>query len=108
MKIGIPKETKQKENRVALTPDVVQSLVKAGFECMVESGAGDNSYQADSKYTAARAQIVGDKQKLYADADVVLTVNAPSPAEIAWMKQGAVLISFMWAATNPELIYACE
>lgn len=108
MRLAVPRETKERENRVALTPDVVQSLVKAGFECAVESGAGDNSYLADSKYAAAGAQIVADKQQLYANADVVLRVNAPSPAEIALMKRDAVLISFMWAATSPELVAACE
>ncbi len=107
MRIAVPKETKERENRVALTPDVVQSLVKAGFECIVESGAGDNSYLADSQYIAAGAQIVPDKQKLYSDADVVLKVNPPEVSEIAWMKKEAVLISFMWAATNPELVDAC-
>ncbi len=108
MKIAVPKETKERENRVALTPDVVQALVKAGFECIVESGAGDHSYLADSKYAAAGAQIISDKQKLYSDADVLLRVNAPSSSEIAMMKKDAVLISFMWAATNPDLVAACE
>src|SRR5580658_571185 len=106
MKIAVPKETKEKENRVALTPDIVQQLVKAGFECVVESGAGNNSYMADAKYIAAGAQVVADKQKLYGEADVVLRVNAPSASEIAMMKRDAVLISFIWAASNPELVAA--
>ena len=107
MKLAVPKETKFKENRVALTPDVVKDLVKKGFEVTVESGAGLNSFFSDEAYAAAGAQLVTDVKKLYADADVVLKVNAPSPQEIAGMKKGAVLLSFLFAATNPELVDAC-
>ena len=107
MKISVPKETKLKENRVALTPEVVKDLVKKGFEVQVESGAGINSFFADEAYTAAGAQIVSDKNKIYSEADVVLKVNAPAADEIAKMKKDAVLMSFMWAATNPEFVDAC-
>ncbi|HEY4800565.1 MAG TPA: NAD(P)(+) transhydrogenase (Re/Si-specific) subunit alpha, partial [Bacteroidia bacterium] len=84
MKLSVPKETKLKENRVALTPDVVKGLVKKGFEIMIEAGAGLNSFYADETYTAAGASIA-DKNKCYSDADVVLKVNAPQPEEIALM-----------------------
>ena len=96
MKFSVPKETKLKENRVALTPDVVKGLVKKGFEIMVEAGAGINSFYADDSYTAAGASIV-DKNKCYSDADVVLKVNAPQSDEISLMKKEAILISFMFA-----------
>ena len=107
MKLAIPKETKPRENRVALTPDVVKDLVKKGFECIVEAGAGINSYFSDDAYTSVGATIISDKNKLYADADVILKINSPVPDEISKMKKDAVLISFMWAATNPELVDAC-
>lgn len=107
MKIAVPKETKFKENRVALTPDVVKDLVKKGFECVIEAGAGMSSFYADDAYTAAGARIEADKNKIYSDADVVLKVNAPSAEEIAKMKRNSVLISFMWAATNPDVVEAC-
>ena len=106
MKLSVPKETKLKENRVALTPDVVKGLVKKGFEVMVEKSAGLNSFYADEAYTAAGATIV-DNTKCYSDADVVLKVNAPNPDEISKMKKEAILISFMFAATNPQLVDAC-
>ncbi|MBN8703518.1 MAG: Re/Si-specific NAD(P)(+) transhydrogenase subunit alpha [Bacteroidetes bacterium] len=108
MKLGIPKETKLKENRVALSPDVVKDLVKKGFEVQIEAGAGINSFFADEQYQTAGATIVADKNKIYSDSDVVLKVNAPAVDEIATMKKGAVLMSFMWAATNPEMVSACE
>src|ERR1035437_2543130 len=107
MKLSVPKETKLKENRVALTPDVVKGLVKKGFEVMVEKSAGLNSFYADEAYTAAGATIV-DNTKCYSDADVVLKVNAPNPDEISKMKKEAILISFMFAATNPQLVDACS
>lgn len=107
LKIAVPKETKERENRVALTPEVVKALVKQGFECLVEEGAGLNSYFEDKAYADAGAKLINDSKSIYAEADVVLKVNAPSPSEVTLMKQGAVLISFMFAATNPELVEAC-
>jgi NAD(P) transhydrogenase subunit alpha len=108
MKLAVPKETKLKENRVALTPDVVKELIKAGFEVLVESGAGINSFFSDESYSAVGAQLVSDKNKIYADADVVMKVNAPAAEEIGNMKKEAILISFLFAGTNPETIAACE
>jgi H+-translocating NAD(P) transhydrogenase subunit alpha len=106
MIIGVAKETKFKENRVALTPDVLKDIVKKGFEVQIESGAGLNSFYNDEAYINAGAKIVS-KQDVYSKSDVVLKVNAPSPEEIASMKKEAVLISFMWAATSPDLVVAC-
>jgi NAD(P) transhydrogenase subunit alpha len=107
MLIGIPKETKFKENRVAITPLIAKDLIKQGFTVQVESGAGILSFFSDEDYKNAGATLT-DKNGVYANAEVVLKVNAPQPDEIATMKKGAILISFMWAATNPELVSACE
>ncbi|MBS1638396.1 MAG: Re/Si-specific NAD(P)(+) transhydrogenase subunit alpha [Bacteroidetes bacterium] len=106
MKLSVPKETKFKENRVALTPDVVKDLVKKGFEVLVETGAGLNSFYSDEAYTAVGAQIT-TKDAVYSQGDVVMKVNAPAPEEIAKMKKEAILVSLMWAATSPELVDAC-
>ena len=106
MKLAVPKETKEKENRVALTPDVVKSLIAAGFECLIEKGAGVNSYFSDEAYANAGATIVPDSKTLYGQADVVLKVNAPTSTEISMMKSDAILISYMWAAVNPDLVKA--
>jgi len=108
MKLAVPKETKVRENRVALTPDVVKELVKAGFEVLIEAGAGMSSFFSDEAYTTAGATIISDKNKLYGDADVLLKVNAPSPEEISKMKKEAILLSFLFAGTSPEVISACE
>lgn len=107
MIIGVAKETKFRENRVALTPDVIKDIIKKGFSVQVEAGAGVNSFYNDESYKNAGAEIVS-KQDVYTKSDVVLKVNAPAGDEIAQMKKGAILVSFMWAATNPELVAACE
>lgn len=107
MIIGVAKETKFKENRVALTPDVIKDIIKKGFEVQIESGAGLLSFYSDEAYTAAGAKIVS-KNDVYAKSDVLMKVNAPAADEIAQMKKEAILISFMWAATNPELVEACS
>jgi NAD(P) transhydrogenase subunit alpha len=108
MKLAVPKETKFKENRVALNPDVAKELVKAGFEVLIEAGAGMNSFFSDDMYVAAGAQIILENTGIYSAADVVLKVNPPSPDEISKMKKEAILISFLFAGTNPEVVSACE
>ncbi|GAB4202715.1 MAG: Re/Si-specific NAD(P)(+) transhydrogenase subunit alpha [Bacteroidia bacterium] len=105
MLIGVPKETKFKEARVALTPDVVKDLVKREYRVVVEKSAGLNSYIKDEEYINAGATIA-DKATVY-QSDIILKVNPPLPEEVALMKKDAVLISFMWALTNPALVEAC-
>lgn len=108
MKIGIPKETRPGEKRVALSPEVVKSLTGTGFSIHIETGAGVNSYFSDEDYRNAGATLENSADQIYTGSDVILKVNAPESGEIAKMKKGAVLISFMWAATNPDLVSACE
>ena len=100
-------ETKFKENRVALSPEGVKELSAKGFSCIIETGAGLKSYFTDEAYTTAGATLVNDKTELYSQADVVLKVNPPLPEEAALMKKDSVLMSFMFAATNPELVEVC-
>ena len=103
--LAVPKEKKARENRVALTPDVVKELVGKGFSVHVERGAGENSFLADSLYETAGATLV-DSSSVFSNADVVLAVNAPAEDDITRMKSGAVLISFLFATTAPETIAA--
>jgi H+-translocating NAD(P) transhydrogenase subunit alpha len=107
LKIGITKENKERENRVAMTPGVTAELVKAGFEVVVEKGAGANSYYNDEAYTKAGATISGNRNEIFSSADVVLGVNAPAVSDIALMKRDGVLISLMFALTEPALVDAC-
>jgi H+-translocating NAD(P) transhydrogenase subunit alpha len=106
VKITVIKETKPFENRVALTPEVCKQLINAGFECTVEKDAGISSFFEDAAYIASGATIANDKSSLLASADVVLKVNQLTIEEIQSMKKGAVAISFMYAATSPEMVSA--
>jgi NAD(P) transhydrogenase subunit alpha len=106
MIVGISKETKERENRVALTPDAVKDLLKKGFTVQVEKGAGLNSFYSDDAYQNAGATI-SSRESINKNSDVLLRVNAPSADEIVQMKKGAVLISFLWAGTHPETVDAC-
>jgi len=106
MLIGVPRETAAGEKRVASVPDVVEKLIKLGFKVAVESGAGDAANFADDTYRAAGAEIVDDAARLWAEADIIFKVRAPSMAEVARMRAGTTLVSFIWPAQNPDLMQA--
>ncbi|MFQ5334983.1 MAG: NAD(P)(+) transhydrogenase (Re/Si-specific) subunit alpha, partial [Flavobacteriales bacterium] len=107
MKIAVPKETGDRERRVALSPTIVKKLVDLGFECIIEKEAGVQSYFSDDAFSKAGATIIGSAGELYEKADVVLKVNPPTTEEVGMMKEETVLISLMWALTNRELVDAC-
>lgn len=104
MLIGVPKELKPYERRVALTPDMVKLLIGKGFQVLVETQAGAAAYIADDDYLAAGATIASSKNEVYSKSQAVLKVNAPTDDEIALMPSGACLLSFMLAHSNPELV----
>jgi H+-translocating NAD(P) transhydrogenase subunit alpha len=104
MIIGTIKESKQGENRVALSPDVVKNLIKNGFKCVIESNSGTLSNFSDEIYKSAGAEILSSAKEVCQQADVILKVNAPSSDEIKLLKEGSTLISFIYHLTNPELI----
>jgi len=108
VKVNVPKEKNDFERRVAITPEVAQSLIKAGFEVNIEKDAGLNSYFDNAAYEKAGAKIVDDPNAIYRDADVILKVNAPTPAEIGQMKKESILISMMYASTNQAIVEACQ
>ena len=104
--IGIPTEVFAGERRVATVPDVVQKLTKLGFTVAVQSGAGDAASIGDDAYRAAGASIAPDAASLWSTADIVFKVRAPSRDELALMRDGTILVSFIWPAQNPELLQA--
>src|SRR5688572_20631617 len=101
--IGVPRETAAGEKRVATVPEVVEKLIKLGFRVAVESGAGDAANFSDDSYRAAGAAVVDD---VWASAEILFKVRAPSTGELARMRQGATLVSFVWPAQNPQLMEA--
>ena len=102
MKIGVLKETKEHENRVALSPDVIKLLIKKEFEVLVESGAGIKSYFSDEEYKAAGASIVA-KSGVF-ESDVLLKVNIFTLDEVSQMKEKSACISLMYAYNHPEIL----
>ncbi|MBF0168444.1 MAG: Re/Si-specific NAD(P)(+) transhydrogenase subunit alpha [Alphaproteobacteria bacterium] len=102
--IGIPKETFPGEKRVASVPEVIEKLIKLGFAVSVESGAGQEANFYDEAYVAAGAKIVGSAADLWAGADIIFKVRAPSSDEVKLMKEGQTLISFVWPAQNSDLM----
>ncbi|MDD2686519.1 MAG: Re/Si-specific NAD(P)(+) transhydrogenase subunit alpha [Gallionella sp.] len=104
MRIGIPAETVAGEKRVATVPEVVEKLIKLGFKVAVESGAGDAANCSDDAYRAAGAEIIAGAAQLWASSDIVFKVAVPSSAEVGLMREGGVLIGFIWPAQNPELM----
>ncbi|OOG76176.1 Re/Si-specific NAD(P)(+) transhydrogenase subunit alpha [Algoriphagus sp. A40] len=104
MIVGVIKETKEFEKRVALSPDVVKLLKKKEFEVIIETGAGEGSYFSDQDYLDAGAQ-VGPASAVFS-SDVLLKVNLPTLEEITQMKTGSACISYMYAYQFPEVIEA--
>ena len=102
--IGIPREVFAGEKRVATVPDVVEKLIKLGFKVAVETGAGDLANFSDDDYRAAGAEILDTAAKLWAGSDIVFKVRGPDADEVALMREGGTLISFIWPAQNPELM----
>ncbi|MFA6972571.1 MAG: Re/Si-specific NAD(P)(+) transhydrogenase subunit alpha [Gallionella sp.] len=104
MRIGIPAETLAGEKRVATVPEIVEKLIKMGFNVAVESGAGDAANFSDEAYRTAGAEIVEGAAKLWAESDIVFKVTVPTSAEVDLMPDGSTLIGFIWPAQNPELM----
>ena len=106
MRIGVATETAEHEARVALAPISAARFVRAGIDVLVESGAGARAFFDDAAYRDAGAQIAPDAAAVYADADILLKVAAPSPAEIESLRAGQVLIAVLQPLTSPELVSA--
>jgi len=102
--IGVPKEVFPGEKRVATVPEVVEKLIKQGFRVAVESGAGDAAQISDDAYRGAGAEVLADRAALWRSADIVFKVRAPADDEIALLREGGMLVSFIWPAQNPQLM----
>ena len=102
MRIGVPRELKNREYRVALTPVGVHELVSHGHEVVVETDAGAGSHIPDEDYEAAGARILASADEVWG-ADLVLKVKEPLPEEYDRLREGLVLFTFLHLAANPEL-----
>jgi alanine dehydrogenase len=103
MLIGIPKETKVQEGRVALTPDACAQLVGAGHPVLVQKDSGLLSGYSNEEYSAAGVELVEQAADLYSRAELIVKVKEPSAQEVEWMHPGQWLFCFLHLAALPEL-----
>ena len=101
MKVAIVKETAPNERRVALVPEAIGKLTAAGHEVLVQAGAGDGASIPDADFTAAGAKVVAE-DALYAEADVVLRVQKPTPEEVGKLRKGQVVMGLLQPLIDPQ------
>ena len=105
MRIGIPKEIKNNENRVAITPAGVLTFINAGHEVMIESSAGVGSGFSDADYEAAGA-VITNAQEVWANAEMVMKVKEPIQEEYQYFRPGLILFTYLHLAAEPALTKA--
>ena len=102
MIIGVPKEIKNNENRVGMTPGGAKAYVKAGHKVLIETNAGAGSGFTDAEYVAQGCEIYTDKNKLFADADMIIKVKEPLEPEYGLFKPGQILYTYLHLAPDPK------
>jgi alanine dehydrogenase len=103
MIIGVPKEIKNNENRVALTPAGVVSYVQAGHKVLIETNAGIGSGFTNEEYVAAGAAIIEDAGDVWTQADMIMKVKEPLENEYKYFREGLILFTYLHLAADPEL-----
>src|SRR5437660_3434365 len=107
MKVGVPKEVKSDEYRVAMMPVGVELLVKGGHQVMVEKDAGGGSGFADGDYLEVGAQMVSTAAEVFGSADMIIKVKEPQPGEIKMFRRGLIVFTYFHLAASRELTQAC-
>ena len=102
MRIGVPKEIKDHEDRVGLVPSSVAELVRHGHEVMVEAGAGLGAGLEDELYVAAGGRIVATAEEIFANAELIVKVKEPLAPERKRLRKGQVLFTYLHLAPDPE------
>ena len=100
MRVGVPKEIKNNESRVALTPEGASEFVRAGHTVVIEKGAGLGSALTDDAYIAVGAQIESDIEKIWKESDLILKVKEPIEAEYPRLRSGQVLFTYLHLAAS--------
>ncbi len=113
MIIAVPKEIKSGENRVALTPEVTSKLTKKGFEVLIEKDAGSKAGFTNEHYEKAGGKILNSAKEIFEKGEIILKVQRPqlneelNQHELDLMKEGQLLISFMYALHYPQEAVKC-
>lgn len=108
MIVGIPRERKIQEYRVALTPDAVHVIVGRGHKVFIEKGAGAGSGIADAEYTNAGARIAGSEKELFQKSRLIVKVKEPLPSEYPLIKEHHIIFSYLHLAAAPGLVRALK
>ena len=103
MRVGVPTEIKDDEYRVALTAAGARELTESGHEVLVQAGAGEGSSIADADYLAQGAQIVGEAEDIWSEAELILGVKEPQPGEVEMLRPESTLFTYLHLAPDPEL-----
>ncbi|MCE5211980.1 MAG: alanine dehydrogenase [Deltaproteobacteria bacterium] len=103
MKIGIPREIKPREGRVAMTPAGIRTLVQHGHEVLVEKGAGVGSCMPDAAYKQAGARIIDRAKTVWSDSEMVVKVKEPVEPEYSFLRKDLVLFTYLHLAANEKL-----
>ncbi|MFS0836216.1 alanine dehydrogenase [Paenibacillus sp. 1P03SA] len=106
MRIGVPKEIKNNENRVAVTPSGVVAFVKAGHEVLIEKNAGIGSGFTNEEYLTAGASLLDQAADVWAGADMIMKVKEPLASEYDYFREGLILFTYLHLAAEPELAKA--
>lgn len=101
-RIGVPKEIKNNEYRVGLTPASVRELIGDGHSVLVQSGAGTEIGFSDEDYRAAGAGLAGTADEIFATAELIVKVKEPQPQECRMLRPGQVLFTYLHLAPDPE------
>jgi alanine dehydrogenase len=103
VKVGVPTEIKADEYRVAITPAGVREMSEHGHEVLIQAGAGEGSSIADADFQAQGARIVPDAAAVFEQAEMVMKVKEPQPPEVAMLRPGQTLFTYLHLAPDPEL-----
>ena len=106
MIIGIPREIKNNENRVAITPAGVRTLVSNEHQVLIETGAGLGSGISDKEFLDAGGEIVSSARELFGAVEMIIKVKEPQPQEYDFFREGQILFTFLHAAAEPEMVKA--
>ncbi|MBI3995258.1 MAG: alanine dehydrogenase [Nitrospirae bacterium] len=106
MVIAVPKEIKDHEYRVSLTPEAVRAVVRAGHRVWVEPGAGQGSGYSDEAYLSAGAQLARNRERLFGEADLIVKVKEPLTSEYSLLPKGRTLFTFLHLASDRPLTEA--
>jgi alanine dehydrogenase len=101
--VGVPRELKDNEYRVALTPEGARELTSAGHDVLIEDGAGEGSSVPQQRYERAGADVVSNADELWSSSDMILKVKEPVPEEYGRLREGQILFTYLHLAASAEL-----